>query len=102
MRVHVPTPAVIRGEMEHGVDALHRGASHTGFPQIGLQKIDFARGEMLANVAEMAAAQIIDNANFFCASRQQLIGKRRSDEPPSPPYKTTLSRPHSIRCRPHA
>src|SRR5713226_41802 len=102
MKIHVATPAVIRGEMENGVDTLHRGPGHTGLTQIGLQKIDFARAEMLANVAEMAAAQVIDNANFFCASRQQLIGKRRADERRSARYKNSLSRPKSVRCRRHA
>ena len=80
MELHVAAPAVIRGEMENGVDVLYRGPGHAGFPQIGLQKIDLARAEMLANVVEMPAAQVIDDANFFRASRQQLIGKRRADE----------------------
>jgi hypothetical protein len=66
--------------MEYRVDALHRGPGHTGFPQIGLEKIDFARAEMLAEVAEMAAGQVIDDANSFRPSRQQLIDKRRADE----------------------
>ena len=56
VEVHVAAPAVIRGEMENRVDALHGGPGHTWFPQIGLQKIDLAGTEMLTNVVEMAAA----------------------------------------------
>src|SRR5437667_11020337 len=90
---------MIRGEMENRVDALHRGAGHTGLPQIGLQKIHFARAEVLPNVTEMAAGQIIDDANLFRASRQQLIGKRRADERRSTSYENCLSRPKSVRRR---
>src|SRR5260370_27527733 len=85
--------------MENDVHALHRGTGHAGFAQIGLQKIDFARAEVLANVAEMSAAQVIDDANFFHASCQQLIGKRRADERSPAGYKNSLARPKSIRRR---
>jgi hypothetical protein len=60
--------------MEDRVDALHRRPGHSGFTQIGLQKINFAGPEVMANVAEMAAAEVIDNANVSCASRKELIG----------------------------
>src|SRR5260370_37090396 len=80
VEIHVPAPAVVRGEMENSVNALHRGARHTWFPQISLQKINFARAEMLANVFLMSAAQVVDDANFFRAPCQKLIGKRRTDE----------------------
>ncbi len=99
MKIHIAAPAVIRGEMENGVDALHGRPRHTGFPQIGLQKIDLARAEILANVAEMAAGQVIDDANFFRASRQQLIRKRRPDERRSTRHKNSLARPKSVRRR---
>src|SRR5947208_16954663 len=99
MEVHVTAPPVIRGEMEDRVDALHRGAGHAGLPQIGLQKIHFARAEVLPNVTEMAAGQVIDDANLFRASRQQLIGKRRADERRSTSYENCLSRPKSVRRR---
>ncbi len=90
---------MICGEMENRVDALHRGAGNAWLAQIGLQKINFARAEVLPNVAEMAAGQVIDDANLFRASRQQLIGKRRTDERRSARHENRLSRPESVRCR---
>ena len=85
--------------MENGVDALHRGAGHTGFAQIGLQEIDLAGAEVLANVVEIPAAQVIDDANLFRASCQELIGERRADERRSSCHKNSLPRPESVRSR---
>ena len=52
---------------------------------------------MLAKVAEMAAGQVIDDANSLRPSRQQLIDKRRANERRSTRYKYGLSRPKSVR-----
>ena len=99
MEIHVTAPAMIRGEMKNRVDALHRGAGHARLPQIGLQKIDFAGTEVLPNVGEMAAGQIIDNAHLFRASYQQLVGKRGANERHSARYENRLSHPKSVRRR---
>jgi hypothetical protein len=85
--------------VKNSIDALHRRPRHTRFPQIGLQKIYLASAEVLANVAEMPAAQVIDDANFFRPSRQQLVDKRRADEGRSPCHENSLSRPKSLRRR---
>jgi hypothetical protein len=52
---------------------------------------------MLPNVPEMAAAQIIDNANFGGTARKKVIGERRADERSSSCDKHSLSRPKGLR-----
>jgi hypothetical protein len=74
VEVDVTSAAVVRRKMKHRVNPLHRGAGHTGLPQVGLQKINLAGAEMPPNVVEVAAAQIVDDANFGGAARQELIG----------------------------
>src|SRR5947208_1473535 len=59
--------------MENRVNALHGSAGHARLTQICLQKIHFARAEVLPNVTEMAAGQIIDDANLFRAARIPYI-----------------------------
>jgi hypothetical protein len=90
---------MIGGEMEDDIDALHRGARHTGFAQIRLQEIYLSGAQMVANIAEISAGQIIDDANFFCTACEKMIGERRADKRRSSRYENSLSRPKPIRSR---
>ena len=71
---------MVRRQMKNYFHALHCRARHPRFAQIRLQKINFASAQMLANVAEVTAAQIIDEANFGSSAREKLIRERRADE----------------------
>jgi hypothetical protein len=55
MQVHVPAASVIRRQMENRVNALQSGACHPRLAQVGLQKINFAAPEVLANIVKMSA-----------------------------------------------
>jgi hypothetical protein len=75
MQIHVSAAAVIGGQMEYGVHTLHCRAGNAGFAQIGMQKIDFTAAEMLPDIPQMSAGQIINDA-YFRAPRQKLVGQR--------------------------
>jgi hypothetical protein len=46
---------VIRGQMKHRVDSLHRRSRNAGLAQIGAYKFDVARGNVPGNVAQVPA-----------------------------------------------
>jgi len=75
--------------MKDNVHALHRVSRHTRSAQMAALKSTL-RAEMLPNVADVAAGQIVDNANFGHSAREKLICERRADEG-RPPVTNTFS-----------
>jgi len=64
VKIHVTPAAVIRCQVEYRIHALHRGARHSWLTQIRMDKFRLPAAEMLADIAEVAARQVIDDANL--------------------------------------
>src|SRR5258707_6656557 len=79
--------------MKNDVDALYRRARHSWFAQIGLQEVQFASSEVVSNIVEVSARQIIRDSDFLDTSRNQMVRERRSNEGRSAGYQCRLSRP---------
>ena len=79
MQIHIAAAAMVRGKMKDGIHAFHRGARHARFAQVRLDEFDFAVGDVLVDLSQMPAGQIVDDAHFRAAC-QQLIRQRRTDE----------------------
>jgi hypothetical protein len=82
--------------MENRVHAVHGCARHARFSQVRLDEIDFALGQWLTQIIQVAAAEIVRDAHF-CAARQQLIRQSRSDKRSATRYQNTFPRPESFR-----
>jgi len=68
-RSHAPR---VRGEVENCFDPLHRGPGHAGFPQSACRKSTLPVPRCWRCCRD-ARCSVIDDANFFRASRQELI-----------------------------
>ena len=67
MQIDITAAAVVRSEMENGVHTAHRGAGDAGLAQVGVNEIDLATSQHTANVVQMPAGQIINDANVRSA-----------------------------------
>jgi hypothetical protein len=55
MQIHVASPAVVRGEMEHQIHAPHRFPCYAVFQQVGLDKFNRAFVQQVGHVLALAA-----------------------------------------------
>ena len=63
MEVDVAAPAVDGGEMEDHVDALDRALGDAGVEEVLLPELDDAGIDVPLDVGELAARQVIDDAD---------------------------------------
>src|SRR5262249_21699730 len=63
VEIDVASAAVIGGEMEHGVDAVHGGARDPRFAKVGLEEIGAAVAEQASDVVQVAAGEVVDDAH---------------------------------------
>src|SRR5256885_9044017 len=88
--------------MKYGVHALHRRPRDPGLAQIGVQEINSALCQMLPDIAEVAAGQVIDNA-YLRTTRQKLIRQRRPNKRRASGYQYELAAPKRLsRCHARA
>jgi hypothetical protein len=97
MQIHVASAAVIRRKMKNGINPLHRRTRHSRFAQIRLQKFHFPGSQILANVSDMSAGQVIDDAYLCRTALYEVIRQRRADKRRSTRHENRLPLPKSIR-----
>src|SRR5438128_2150411 len=94
MQIHIAASTVIRGKMKHRIHAIHRGARHSRFSEISLNEINCSLGQWSAQIIQVTAREVVHDPDF-CAPREQLIGKRRTDKRSTASNQISLSRPES-------
>jgi hypothetical protein len=67
MEINIAAAPVIRGQMKHSVHALHGRTGDARLAQVRVYKLDLAARGVFADVVEMPARQIIDDADFRAA-----------------------------------
>ena len=92
MKIHVAAPAMVGGEMKHDFDALHRRARDAGLAQIGFDESDATALEMLLDVAEPAAGEVVHDAHLRAAFDKR-VHQMRPDERSSAGYQNFLTIP---------
>src|ERR1700722_7055953 len=92
MKVDVAAPAVIGGIVKEIVDALHRGLCYLLIEQITLREFNRPGCDVVLDIFQPAAAEIIDHA--YCGSTSdKRVNEMRTDKGRSTCYKGDLVAP---------
>jgi hypothetical protein len=70
MEVHVATPAVVGGQMEHNAYSFHRTVGHTMFPQVRFDELRPTLLKVATDVVDPSATQVVHNSNLGAAPHQ--------------------------------
>ena len=79
VQVDVAAASVVGGQVEDEADVLDRALSHTGAPEIVLDELDRALVDVVLDVLELAAAEVVDHADGGAAG-DELLHEGRADE----------------------
>ena len=79
MKVHIATAAVIGRKMKHDAHPFDRSFGRARLLEVGLNKFHFAITEMMANILQLSAAEIVHHPNCGAALDQD-IEQVRPDE----------------------
>ena len=79
MEIDVATTTVVGGQVEDGVDAGNGLSWNCRVQEVGLYKLDGAGINVAADVGELAAAEVVHDADPR-AGRDQRVHQVRADE----------------------
>src|SRR5580704_3846160 len=96
MQVNIAAATVIRCDMKHGIDALHCGARNTRFTKICLQELYFASGQLVLQVSQRTAGEVVHDANFLDSSFDEAVRQRGTDKRRTAGDKNSFATPESF------
>jgi hypothetical protein len=79
VEVDVAATAVVGGQVEDEVDVLDGPLGGAGPAEVVVQELDRALVDVVLDVLELAAAQVVDDPHGG-AARDELLDERRADE----------------------
>lgn len=83
MKINIAAPAVVSGKMKHNFDSIHRRARDTRLAQIRFHKSDVSTIQMLLDVAEPAAREIVHHTHLRAAFDKRVHQVRPDEGSPS-------------------
>jgi len=79
MQIHIAAPAMIGGQVEDDLNVPHGHPGDPRLPKIGLDKFHRAPGEMVLDILQFTAGEIIHDAHFRPALHQG-VGEMGADK----------------------
>ena len=79
VKVHVAAPAVVGGQVKHGVDARNRLTRDFRVQEVGLRELDRAGVDVALEVGQLSTAQVVHDTHPR-AGRDQRVDQVRADE----------------------